>query len=87
MSRLNPEGMIWGPVRPVRGLWVIKVSPLITASWSSKYSAALPGVCPGVCTARGLPGTLRTSLSAKLDTSTTGMILAPLRRDSEIIVR
>src|SRR5512146_1397586 len=44
---------------------VTRASPVKAAAPSGSRNAALPGVCPGMCTAISRPGTSSCSLSAK----------------------
>jgi hypothetical protein len=50
----SPDGMICGPSRPVKGFQVHMASPVMSAPRFSTVMTALPGVCTGVCTTRGV---------------------------------
>ena len=72
VSSFRPDGMICGPIRPVSAFSVARTSPVTRIRRSSNSSAALPGVWPGACTARGRPGTSICSPSPNVDTSLSG---------------
>jgi hypothetical protein len=70
----------------VKGFQVHRASPVMSALRFSTAMTTLPGVCPGVCTTRGEPGTSMTSPSAKEEISLIGIILMAPRRDSDMKV-
>ena len=65
------RGNSCGPRLPVSGFHVQSASPTNSAPCPSKRIAQWPGVWPGVCTTRGLPGTSSTAPSSNVSAPST----------------
>src|SRR5437763_1641822 len=70
-ERLNAVGISCGPRAPVSGLRVQSRSPATSTPRDSSQKQAWPAVWPGVCIARGRPGTSTSSPSPNVVTSCT----------------